>query len=120
MLDAAEDADAFGETRIDHAAEQIRKARLLGALIVNQEVACRDAMAQGHDLGIQAMQPNALVAVLAEDQRLAVFQMQRIVRLDALIGGVLEDAVVENLAILVDLDKRRALVSRGPPQRFRE
>ena len=31
-----------------------------------------------------------------------------------LVGGVLEGAVVEDLAVLVDLDERRALVVGGP------
>src|SRR5205807_3497094 len=50
----------------------------------------------------------------------AVFQVKRIVRLDTLVRGIFEDAVVENLAILIDLNERRALVSGGTAQGLRK
>ena len=62
------------------------------------------------------MQANALVAVLAENQRLAVLQVQGVVSLDALVGSVFKDAVVEDLAVLVNLNKGRPLVRRGAPE----
>src|SRR3712207_8851874 len=50
-------------------------------------------------------QADGLVAVLAEDQRLAVFEVERVVGLGGLVGGVVVGAVVEDVAVLVDLDR---------------
>ena len=50
---------------------------------------------------------------LAEDQRLAVLEVDRRVALGVLVGGVFEGAVVEDVAVLVDLDERRADVLGG-------
>ena len=85
---------------------------------MHEKIIDGSAVAKRHDLGVEPVQADALVAVLAEDQRLAVLQVEGIIGLDALVGGVLEDAVVEDLAILVDLDKRGALVGCRPPQRL--
>ena len=52
-----------------------------------------------------------LLRDLAEDHRLAVLQPEHRVVTQGLVGGVLEDVVVEDHAVLIDLDERRALVS---------
>ncbi len=57
---------------------------------------------------------DALVVVLAEDQRLAVLEVEDVVVLGLLVGHVGEGPVVEDVAVLVDLDEGRALV-RGRP-----
>src|SRR5262249_45095366 len=105
-LDTAEDADAFGKAWIDHSTEEVGQAWLLGGFIMHKQIIDADAIAQRHDLWVQAVQPDALVAIFAEDERLTMLQIKRVVGLDALVGGVLEDAVVENLAVLIDLDER--------------
>ena len=57
------------------------------------------------------VQADALVAVLAEDQRLAVLEHERVVSaLMSFSVSVVEGAVVEDVAVLEDLDERRALV----------
>src|SRR5262249_48896072 len=112
-LHAPVHSDAFRKARIDHPAEQVCQARLFGFFIVNEQVINRDTAAQSDYLRIKAVQANAFVAVLAEDQRLAMLQVQGAVRFNTLIGGVFENAVVENLAVLINLDESGALVSGG-------
>ena len=69
-----------GKSRVDHAAEQVGQARLLGLLVVDEQVVHGDAVAQRHHLGLEAVQADALVAVLAEDQRLAVLEVEQCCR----------------------------------------
>ena len=45
-------------------------------LVVEQQVVFVDAVAELDDFGVHAVQADALVAVLAEDQRLAVFEVR--------------------------------------------
>ena len=59
-----------------------------------------------------------LLAVGAEADRLAVAQRDQHVVAHLLAGDRLEGAVVEDVAVLVDLDERRALVVVGPPERL--
>src|SRR5579884_874437 len=49
-----------------------------------------------------------------------MLQVQNVVCLDALVGGVVEHAVVEDLAVLVDLDESRPAVGRGAAEGFRQ
>src|SRR5439155_22053574 len=63
---------------------------------------------------------NAFIAVFAENERFAVLEMQHVVSLDAFIRGVIEDAVVENYAVLINLDKSGSFVSGSATQRLRE
>ena len=76
-IDGAEHADRLGEFRMPHAAEQVGQRRLGGLLVVEQQVVFGDALAQLDDFRLHAVQADALVAVLAEDQRLAVFEVER-------------------------------------------
>ena len=46
-------------------------------LVVDQQVALADAAAELDDLELEAVQADALVLVLAEDQRLAVLEVRR-------------------------------------------
>src|SRR5579884_286740 len=59
-LDGAEDADALREARVDHPAEQVGEARLLGPLVVDEQVVGGDAVAERDDLGVEAVQADAL------------------------------------------------------------
>ena len=43
-----------------------------------------------------------------------MLQVKRVVRFDDLVGGIIEDAVVEDFTVLINLDKGGAFVSRGP------
>ena len=70
-----------------------------------------------HDFEIEAVQADALVAVLAEDQRLAVFELDDVLAASVFFGQVLPSAVIEDVAVLQDLDVGRAVVRRGLLQR---
>ena len=58
------------------------------------------------------------VAVLAEDERLAVDELERRVGFGFAFLGVGPGAVVEDVAVLVDLDERGARVLGGPLEHF--
>ena len=84
---------------------------------------CDDDLLGGHRGGLADLQPeparrvhDAPLAVLAEGDRLAVLEPdQRLVAGVGLLEQV-ERAVVEDVAVLVDLDERRALVLGGRAQ----
>ena len=60
--------------------------------------------------GRKFLQPDAPVSVATEDERLAVLEHQRVVGLGGLVGDVAEGAVVEDVAVLEDLDEGRPFV----------
>ena len=70
--------------------------------------------------GCRPVEADALVAVLAEDHRLAVLEDEHPVLADLAVGEVAPRAVVEDVAVLEDLDERRALVAAGPLERVLE
>ena len=80
---------------------------------MHQQVAFADAVAEIHNFGGRAVEADALIAVLAEDQRLSVFQRDRAVRADVLVRELHEGAVVEDVTVLVDLDEGGAFVVSG-------
>ena len=68
------------------------------------------------DLRAVVAEPDALVAVLAEDERLPVLEHERVIGLASSFSvRSLEGAVVEDVAVLEDLDERRALVRVRAP-----
>src|SRR5260370_41501844 len=84
------------------------------------DVALADAVAVRDHLGLSPVHPESLVAVLAEDERLAVFEHQLMIGLDLLVADVVEGAVVENVAVLGDLDERRAAMPMSAFERIAE
>src|ERR1700730_13936793 len=58
--------------------------------------------------GPHPVHPDSLVAILAKDERLAVLKDQLMLGLDALVAHVVECAIVEDIAVLENLDERRA------------
>ena len=65
---------------------------------------------------LQPIQADVPLVSSEPHERLAMFEVKHIVGLDPLVGRVLEDAVIEDLAILVDLDERGPLVGGGSLQ----
>jgi hypothetical protein len=63
------------------------------------------------DLGERAAHADAAVAVLAEDHRLAVFEVEHVVGPHVAGGEGVEGVVVEDVAVLEDLDEGDALVA---------
>src|SRR3546814_6599503 len=90
---------------------------------MDQDVGLADAvLTQGHDLDLQQarLQAQALVPVLAEDQRLAVLDMKLRISRHFLVGEVGEDAVVVDDAVLENLDEGGALVLVRPLEHDRK
>src|SRR2546422_5497561 len=82
--------------------------------IVNQDIGFGDpTFADGHYFRMRAFHANALVAILAEDHWLAMFEIEHLVRSHAALGKIIERAVVEDVAVLIDLEERNAFVLRG-------
>jgi len=53
--------------------------------------------------GVESVQANALVAIGTEDERLTLFQEQRLGRLGRLFGEDLESPVIKDVTVLIDL-----------------
>ena len=64
------------------------------------------------------IQAKTLVPLVAEYQRLAMFQHHTVIVAHPLAGCPFEDTVVEDVAVLVDLDERCPLVRGCPLQNF--
>ena len=84
---------------------------------MDQKVAFADAVAEIDDFRGRAVEADSFVAVFAEDEWLAVFESDGPVRPDVLVCELHEGAVVEDVAILIDLDEGGALVMGGPIER---
>ena len=81
--------------------------------VVDQQIALGDSVAELHDFEIEAVLADALVAVLAEDQRLAVFELDDMFLTIFFFRHAEPCAVIEDVAILEDLDVGRAFVGGG-------
>ena len=62
---------------------------------------------------VQPVQADALVSILAKDQRLAVLELHDVLAAGVFFGQVDPGAVIENVAVLQDLDVGRALMRRS-------
>ena len=77
------------------------------------QVGFRDpVLAERHDLELDPVHADAAVAVLAEDERLAVLEEDGVVVAHVLLGEGLPGAVVEDVAVLQDLDERACPCAR--------
>ncbi len=85
--------------------------------VVYEKILLGDAVAELDDFEVEAVQANALVAILAEDQRLAVLELNDVLAARVFFRDVRPRAVVEDIAILQNFHVRRALVGRGFFQR---
>src|SRR5439155_23052481 len=78
-LDRAEDADRRREVWRAEARDQVGERRV--RLVVHEEVRFADTVPELDHLGLEVPQANALVAVPAEDERLAVLEHERVIGL---------------------------------------
>ncbi len=111
-----EDSHGLGEVGIIHAAQHIGQCRLLSSLVVYKEIARRVPSVEIYYLRLTVSEDNAFVIVFSEDKRLAVLQNQAMIVANTLVSGIREGAVVEDSAILVDLNEGCALMQGGAVQ----
>ena len=79
---------------------------------MNQNVGFGDAiLADGDNFGMGSFHANPKISILAEDHRLAMFQVQDLILAHAAFGEVIEGMIVEDVAVLIDLQERHAFVS---------
>ena len=91
--------------RIGHSGEDIRS---------DQQVVLSNAIfTDCHDFRQRAVHPYAPVAILAKHHWLAVFEIQHAIGTNRTFSEMIERVVVKDVAVLVDLDKRNALVLRS-------
>ncbi len=82
-------------------------------LVVDEQIFFGDAVAELDDFEVEAIQADALVAILAEDQRLAVLELDDVLAARVFFGDVEPRAVIEDVAVLQNFDVRGALVRGG-------
>src|SRR5215472_3784013 len=115
--DRVEDADRRRQRSLEVAEHE--REREVG-LVVNDEVALGYAVAKMHRLGAHPVHADAHVAILAEDERLAVLEHELMLGLEALVTDVVEGAVVEDVAVLQNLDERGAAMRVRPLEHLAE
>src|SRR5260370_6568192 len=119
IIPRAKHANRCRESRaLLHVREHEGIARAGMFLVVDQEILFRDAVAELDNLELEALQADAFLAVFSEDERLAVFQLNHVLAACLFVGEVFPGAVVEDVAILEDLDVRGASMGCGLAQRF--
>ena len=115
----ADDADGDGEMRRHHVCQHHVDTRVLGGLVVDENVLLGDAVfANLHHFKLVAVQADTLVAVLTKDERLAVDALHLHVVTNVLAGDVLMHAVGEDHAVLQDLGHGDAIVLVRLPEDF--
>ena len=87
---------------------------------MHHDVAFAHPVTELDHLGTHPVHADAAVAVLAEDERLAILEHELMVGLDSLVADFLESVIVEDVAILKDLDKRSAAICVGALEHFAE
>ena len=121
VVPGAQHADGRRESRrLFHLGQHERVDRIAIFLVVDDQVAFADAVAELHDFEVEAVHADALVAILAEDERLAVFELDDVLAARFFLGQVEPGAVVEDVAILQDLNVGRAAMRRGLLEHFFE
>ena len=76
VVPGTQNADGSGEAgALFHVREQEGIGGPRMVLVVDEQIFFGDAVAELDDFEVEAVQANALVAILAEDQRLAVFEL---------------------------------------------
>src|SRR5882757_374974 len=85
-------------------------------LVVDPQVTFNYTIPKVDNSRLKALQPNAFVPLCPKDQRLALFQEQGLHRLGTLFGKDLKSSVIEDIAVLVDLEERGSPVSLAAKQ----
>ena len=79
---------------------------------MDHQIGFGDAVAELHDFDVAVgLLPNALVAILAKNERLAVFELQNLLTASLALGQREPRAIVEDIAVLQNFDERRAFMA---------
>ena len=112
VSDAAEDADGVRHvSRVAHPCKEVRQGGVLGVLIVDDEILSGVFAVCGvDDFGLEAVQPDTLIAFCSENEGFVMLQKYRVVSLRFLFCVLKEGSIVKHIAVLVDFDERGAFV----------
>ena len=77
---------------------------------MHEQIFFGDAVAELDDFEFETVQPDALVAILSEDERLAVFELHDVLAARVFLGDVVPCAVIEDVAVLQNLHVGGAFV----------
>ncbi len=101
----AQHADRSGESGAEfHLRKQegVRRARIV--LVVDEQIFFGDAVPQRDDFELEAVQANAFVAILAEDERLSVLELDDVLAARILFRDCLPGVIVKDIAVLQNFD----------------
>ena len=116
-VDRAQHAERRREVRAASCARAGTRGRVRVALVVDEQVRLGDAVAERHDLGLAGRSCGCPCRVpLPKTSGLPCSSTSCVSALMLLLGQVRERAVVEDVAVLQDLDERRALVRGRAPE----
>src|ERR1700722_13968463 len=85
-------------------------------LIMYPAIIFAEPTTQFHYNGPETLEPDTFIPVGAKHKRLALFQKKRLHGFAALLGKHLESPVIENIAILIDLEEAGAPVGLAAQQ----
>lgn len=101
---------------IKHANEDLRFVEI--ALIMHPQIICAGIFSQLNDHRPEAVQFDAFVALCAKDQGLALLQEEGIIGFGRLLSEHFKNAIIEDIAVLIDLQEGRTLVLMAADKRF--
>lgn len=102
-------SDWFGELWVRHLGIDVREVHV--GFVMDEKVGFGDpVLSDDNHLGLAVVETDALVPISAKDQRLPVLDLDGVLGHRVLLGRVEPRLVVEDVAVLVDLDKRSPLV----------
>jgi len=108
-VDIAEHANRLGKLRVTHSRKQKRQLRRSGFFVMEKQIVLSNVAVELDDFGGESVKTDSFGAI-RENQRLAMFQLDRAVGLGVLVLGVIPSPVIEHVAVLVDLNEGGAFV----------
>src|ERR1700727_2881630 len=100
---------SFDPWVIEHPDQDLGLIEIL--FVMYPQIIRANGCAQIHYRRPKTFQTDAFFPLCAEDQRLALLEEQGLHRLAAFLGKDFESAVIENIAVLIDLEERRAFMA---------
>src|SRR5262245_52071885 len=97
--------------RVLHSGQHVCQVRVARLFIVDDQLGLRHAVVELHNFEMLIVDSYASIPVFSEDERLAVLELDHPVFFHIATDKHLKGRVVEDIAVLVDLDERHAFVS---------